>query len=80
MMIPATNGSFINLLIGFLLLGLFLKNSFVNAVKPKDARMIIAIDANTSNLTKVELTYIPTSPKINEKDNISLLIKLEFLF
>jgi len=80
MMIPATNGSFINLPIGFLASCLFLKNSFVRAVKPKDAKIITATDANTSNLTKVELTYTPTSPKINEKDNMSFLIKLEFLF
>jgi len=80
MMIPATNGSFINLLIGFLLLDLFLKNSFVNAVKPKDAKTITAIDPNTSSLTKVELMYTPAIPKSNEKDNISFLIKLEFLF
>ncbi len=80
MMIPATYGSFINLPIGFLLLDLFLKNSFVKAVKPKDAKIITATDANTSNLTKAELTYIPTSPKINEKDNISFLMKFEFLF
>jgi len=62
------------------LLGLFLKNSFVKAVKPKDAKIITTIDPNTSSLTKVELTYTPTNPKINEKDNISFLIKLEFLF
>jgi len=80
MMIPATYGSFINLPIGFLLLDLFLKNSFVKAVKPKDAKMITATDANISNLTKVEPTYTPTIPKINEKDNMSFLIKFEFLF
>ena len=40
----------------------------------------MAIEANTSNLTKVELIYTPTNPKINENDNISLEIKLEFLF
>ena len=80
MMIPATNGSLINLPIGFLLLGLFLKNSFVKAVKPKDAKIITATDVNTYNLKKVEPTYTTTIPKINEKDNMSLLIKLEFLF
>jgi len=55
MMIPVINDSLINLPIGFLLSGLFLKNSFVKAVKPKDAKIITATDANTSNLTKVEL-------------------------
>ncbi len=56
MMIPVTYGSFINFPIGFLLLGLFLKNSLVKAVKPRDAKIITEIDANTSSLTKVELT------------------------
>jgi len=65
MMIPATYGSLINFPVGFLVSGLFLKNSFVNAVKPKDAKTITAIDPNTSNLTKVELTYTPIIPKIN---------------
>jgi hypothetical protein len=35
--------------------GRILKNSFVNAVKPNDAKRIIEIDAKTSNLTNVEL-------------------------
>ena len=34
---------------------LFLKNSLVNAVKPKDAKIITVIEAKTSNLTNVEL-------------------------
>ena len=60
--------------------GLFLKNSFVKAVKPKDAKTITATEPNTSSLTKVELTYTPTIPKINENNNISFFTKLEFLF
>ena len=41
---------------------------FCNKIdNPKDAKIITEIDANTSNLTKVELTYTPIIPKINEK-------------
>ena len=61
------NGSLdVDLPIGFSCQILFFKNSFeINAVNPNDAKIITAIDANTSNLTKVELTYTPTIPIIN---------------
>ena len=66
--------------IGFFDSDLVLKNSFVNAVKPNDAKTITEIDAKTSNLTNVEAVYTPMIPKIKANDNISFLIKLDFLF
>ena len=55
-MITAIYGSCNNFSSVFFDFGLFLKNSFVNAVNPNEAKIMIAIEANTSNLTNVELT------------------------
>ena len=43
-------------------------SSFNKKVNPNDDKIITDNDANTSNLTKVELTYTPKNPKINEND------------
>ena len=52
-------------------LGFLFKNSFVRIDNPIEERIIIETDANTSNLTNAELTYIPVIPKIRTKAIIS---------
>ena len=41
------------------------RNSFVKIDNPIEDKIINEIDANTSNLTNVELTYTPVIPKIS---------------
>ena len=55
MKIPDTKENLISLSNGFFVY-LFLKNSLKSKDKPRDANTIREIEANTSNLTKVELT------------------------
>lgn len=53
---PTPKDSFIEKFLIFLFSRLFEKNSFDNIDNPNEDRIIIDIDANTSNLTNAELT------------------------
>ena len=52
--------------------GSLLKTALVTSYKPSPAKIIIPIEANTSNLAKVALTYIPVIPIIRAKTDISV--------